>query len=80
LSGFASLAQGKWAAWLRRQHLADRLPDDFAAVVDAVVHIADPILSGRAINLIWEPEKQTWISQTPLTERHGLRLVIDREN
>jgi hypothetical protein len=60
LSGFASLAQGKWAAWLRRQHLADRLPDDFAAVVDAVVRFADPILSGRAINLIWEPEKQTW--------------------
>jgi hypothetical protein len=60
LSGFASLAQGRWAAWLRRQHLADRLPDDFAAVVDLVVRFADPILSGRATGLVWRPEQRTW--------------------
>lgn len=60
LNGFASLAQGKWVAWLRRQHLADRLPDDFAAVLDIVVRFADPILSRRATDRIWQPERQTW--------------------
>ena len=60
LSGFAELAQGKWAAWLRRQLLTDRLPDDFATVVDLVVRFADPILSERATGLVWRPEQQAW--------------------
>lgn len=60
LRGYAVLAQSRWAAWLRRQHLADRVPDDFAEVVDLVTRFADPVLSGQATNLLWQPAQRAW--------------------
>jgi hypothetical protein len=60
LGSFPLAAQPKWAAWQRRQHHADRLPTEFANVLELVINFADPILSGEAAKLIWRPEQQTW--------------------
>lgn len=60
LTGFAVQAQARWAVWLRRRYLADRLPNDFAAVIDLVARFADPVISGRVTGLAWRPEQHTW--------------------
>ncbi|MCP3994284.1 MAG: nucleotidyl transferase AbiEii/AbiGii toxin family protein [bacterium] len=44
LDGYADLAQSKWAAWRRKQRLADT-PSEFADLLTDVVTFADPILS-----------------------------------
>ena len=42
LDGYGETGQVRWAAWRRKQQLEDRLPDQFAEVVSAVVSFADP--------------------------------------
>jgi hypothetical protein len=48
LDGFADLAQSRWASWVRRQRLDDRLPASFAEVLTDVQELADPIISGAS--------------------------------
>lgn len=48
LDGYASVAQPRWAAWRRKQHLDDRLPLLFAEVIDAVEAFADPHSRGMS--------------------------------
>jgi len=59
-AGFALLAQSQWAAWVRKQKLTDQVPLDFALVVSAVVAFVDPVLDGRAAELVWEPLGSQW--------------------
>jgi hypothetical protein len=39
----------------------DRLPDSFAAVVDAVVGFADPLIAAARSPGTWRPESRTWL-------------------
>ena len=55
LDGFAALAQSRWFAWRRKQHLDDRLPSAFAHVLDAVVAFADPPLKGAVSGKTSDP-------------------------
>lgn len=60
LTGYAELAQPRWAAWRRKQQLEQRLPTQFADVLDAVIAFADPALAGRVTGLTWHPDTARW--------------------
>lgn len=60
-AGFATLAQGKWAAWLRKQKLTDRLPLDFAELLAAVVAFVDPVLEGLPPGMTWDQNASRWV-------------------
>lgn len=60
LDGFPELAQRKWAAWVRKQRLSDRLPQSFEQTLSAVAAFADPVLIGNAAGLVWDPHLQRW--------------------
>jgi hypothetical protein len=59
LDGYADLAQGKWAAWRRKQRM-DHLPTMFADVLDDVVSFADPVLRGQVAGRTWGPVDRRW--------------------
>ncbi|WP_285595286.1 nucleotidyl transferase AbiEii/AbiGii toxin family protein [Kineosporia sp. NBRC 101731] len=63
LAGYGALGQVRWAAWVRKQRLDDRLPRDFASVVDAVVRFSDPALGSEVIDKKWNPSEQVWSAQ-----------------
>ncbi len=60
LAGYAEFAQGRWANWVRKQRLDDRLPMDFADVLSEIRHFADPILSDDVDGRTWDPAERTW--------------------
>lgn len=60
LDGYGEIGQARWAAWRRKQRLEDRLPDQFAEVVSAVVTFADPAVSGNVRGLSWDPSAGSW--------------------
>ena len=60
LDGYGEIGQARWAAWRRKQQLEDRVPDQFAEVVSAVVAFADPAVSGNVRGLSWEPSAGSW--------------------
>lgn len=60
LDGYAALAQWRWAAWRRRQHLEDRLPESFADVLDAVISFGDPVLTADTRIRRWNPYARRW--------------------
>jgi hypothetical protein len=62
LDGYGELGQARWAAWRRKQQLEDRLPDQFAEVVFAVIEFADPVIAGAAAGLAWDPADGSWSS------------------
>ncbi len=47
LAGYAQVAQQQWAAWRRKQGLADTTPAEFGDLLDQVLAFAEPLL-GRA--------------------------------
>ena len=59
-AGYALVAQGKWAAWVRKQKLTDHVPLDFAQVIAALVAFVDPVLEARAADLVWDPSRSQW--------------------
>lgn len=59
LDGYAAIGQSRWAAWRRKQSLADRVPEDFSDAIGAVVDLADPAI-GTAVGLHWEPASRRW--------------------
>lgn len=61
-AGFAPLAQGKWAAWVRKQKLTDLLPLAFSEVIVALVAFVDPVLDGSAAELVWDSTVGRWIA------------------
>ncbi len=60
LDGYGAIGQTRWAAWRRRQHLEDRLPEQFDDLVAAVVALADPAILGEAEGRMWEPGPGSW--------------------
>jgi hypothetical protein len=60
LRGYGDIGQRKWAAWCRRQQLDNRLPTTFTEVLDAVLAFAEPVISGDADGLAWDPEGGAW--------------------
>lgn len=64
LDGYGEIGQARWSAWRRRQQLQERLPDQFATVVSAVVTFADPVITDSAAGLAWDPAAGVWSSQS----------------
>jgi hypothetical protein len=60
LTGYEAIAQSRWTAWRRRQHLVDQTPDDFGAVLTEVVAFADPVLSGTVSTGGWDHAAGSW--------------------
>ena len=59
LPGYAALAQGRWAAWRRRNSL-DQLPESFGTVLDTVIRFADPALAQQVEGREWNPSQAIW--------------------
>jgi hypothetical protein len=64
LSGFATTAQPKWAAWRRRLQLDEHLPESFAVVIAEVAAFADPLLIRGPLNATWNPATASWTQRT----------------
>ncbi len=60
LAGYAEFAQGRWANWVRKQRLDDRLPTDLAEVLAEIRLFADPVLSNEVDGRTWDPAERTW--------------------
>jgi hypothetical protein len=61
LKDYGPLGQRQWSAWVRRQQMADRLPDKFSDVVAAVTAFADPAITGASTNRLWLPGIAEWL-------------------
>lgn len=59
LDGMAPAAQPKWAAWRRRQRLHET-PEQLQQLLDQCTVFADPVLTGHASGLSWNPSTGTW--------------------
>jgi predicted nucleotidyltransferase component of viral defense system len=64
LTGFAPLAQTRWAAWRRRQHLDPTTPENFTDILTAITTFADPAITGQTKTLAWKPDTLTWQDRT----------------
>ncbi len=60
LTGYEAIAQSRWTAWRRRQHLVYETPDDFGVVLAEVVAFADPVLSGTVTTGAWDHAAGSW--------------------
>lgn len=60
LAGYADAGQSRWTAWRARQHLDDRLPAQFSAVVDQVLRFADGCFHQLTSETRWSPVAQAW--------------------
>lgn len=61
LDGYSDLAQPRWVAWRRKSGLDDRLPLAFAAVLDQLVELADPVVTGAASDMTWSAINGRWV-------------------
>jgi hypothetical protein len=59
-TGYAALAQAKWAPWVRKQGLHHRVSTNFAPLLEQVALFADPILEGRSTEFTWQPTLGRW--------------------
>ena len=62
LDGYGEIGQARWATRRRKQQLEDRVPDQLAEVVSAVVSFADPVITDTAAALAWDPASGVWSS------------------
>lgn len=62
LDGFGPLGQQRWATWLRRQALDDRLPGQFGDVLTAITRFTDPVITGTASDDSWDPAQSAWFN------------------
>jgi hypothetical protein len=60
-------SQRRWAIWLRKQRLADRFPNDFGLILNAIGGFADPILLGEAAGRTWDAARLVWVQAPQLT-------------
>lgn len=60
LSGIAATAQPKWQAWRRRQRLELTTPERFEDLLGRCTAFTDPVLTGEARGLTWNPEIVGW--------------------
>lgn len=60
---YSTVAQTKWSAWLRKQKLTGRAPEQFADTLEAVSAFCDPVLAnvaGSETSRMWSPDTRTW--------------------
>lgn len=62
LAGYEEIAQTRWSAWVHKQGLVDRLPDDFSEVLSWIERFADPILRSDDFGRQWDGSRGTWIA------------------
>lgn len=60
LAGYAEFGQVRWANWVRKQRLDNRLLIDFADIVTDVQRFADPVLIDEVDGRTWDPAQRTW--------------------
>jgi predicted nucleotidyltransferase component of viral defense system len=60
LNGYAVIAQVRWAAWVRRQGLEDRIPIEFDAVLNWIFDFVDPILGSEDQSRLWNAGNSNW--------------------
>jgi hypothetical protein len=63
LDGYPEIAQSRWRAWHVRQHLDDRLPEQFSDVLAVVSSFADQLLTDNCPAPTpggWSPQRRTW--------------------
>ncbi|NQW73729.1 MAG: nucleotidyl transferase AbiEii/AbiGii toxin family protein [Actinobacteria bacterium] len=65
LQGFPQIAQVRWAAWIRRQRLDDRLPGSFADLLADVCRFADPALRHKVASRRWDHTTMAWEASHP---------------
>lgn len=59
LDGFAAMGQARWAQWRRRSN-SDHLPEPFRVVLEVVIELADPVLTGADLGRTWHPDTTSW--------------------
>lgn len=64
LQGMPQITQPKWAAWRRKQRMEQQIPEQFADVVQCVIAFGDPVISGTADGISWDPARRAWIATT----------------
>lgn len=75
LRGMSEIAQPKWAAWRRKQRMEQRIPEQFADAMQQVITFGDPVISGAADGMDWDPVHRAWV--TPATvEQSGLSVRV----
>ncbi|MGL5862862.1 MAG: nucleotidyl transferase AbiEii/AbiGii toxin family protein [Phycicoccus sp.] len=60
LTGYAQLGQTRYRAWIQRRDLTDRLPLQFAHLLDGVHQLADPALTGAVTGRRWVHSTLAW--------------------
>jgi hypothetical protein len=60
LRGYPSLAQRRWATWIRKYRLNGTVPDDFSQALKQICAFADPAIRGTVARHSWHPHEQTW--------------------
>jgi hypothetical protein len=60
LDGYSGLMQSRWASWISRQRLDDRLPLSLDDVISHVAQFADPALRDEVDGVTWDPSSRTW--------------------
>ncbi len=59
LEGMPEIAQPKWAAWRRKQHLEDSTPESFHVLLERCATITDTVLTTFRPNLTQDDQTQT---------------------
>ena len=52
--------QRDWERFVARSGLSTDVPADYAAVIEAIAHFADPIISGEVTAGSWDPGTRAW--------------------
>jgi predicted nucleotidyltransferase component of viral defense system len=60
LAGMGAIAQPKWAAWRRKQRLADSSPEHFDSLLAEVFGFGERPLTEPSFALTWQPEDRRW--------------------
>ena len=60
LTGYEAIAQSKWSAWVKKQGLTYRIPDDFEEVLSWAMRFADPILVANDEGRLWDNSIGAW--------------------
>lgn len=60
LEALPELGQRRWAAWVRKQRLDDRLPQSFQETLSSIERFADPALTSSVAGLVWNAGPQRW--------------------
>lgn len=61
-------AQRRWEIWRKKQRLEGVTPSSFAELLNQCLSIAEPILTGVAVTLVWQPEAKSWSAE--IAESH----------